>query len=64
MFTQVLGMMTSLVITSYSKERPFVFLRSQAIFFSQSTAGSALDHVASTELSLSEKHFSQKMRFF
>jgi hypothetical protein len=31
MFTQVLGIMTSLFITSQSKERPFVLLNSQAI---------------------------------
>jgi hypothetical protein len=30
MFTQVLGIMTSLVITSHSKEMPFVLLHSQA----------------------------------
>jgi hypothetical protein len=32
MFTQVLGIMTSLVIMSHSKERPFVLLHIQAIF--------------------------------
>jgi hypothetical protein len=35
MFTQVLGIMTSLLITSQSKERPFVPLHSQAILVSQ-----------------------------
>jgi hypothetical protein len=53
MFTQVLGIMTSLVIMSHSKEWPFALLQSQAILFSQSTA-SALDHVPCTELSPSE----------
>jgi hypothetical protein len=32
MFTEVLGIMTSLLIMSQSKERPFVLLHSQAIF--------------------------------
>jgi hypothetical protein len=35
MFTQVLGIMTSLLITSESKERPFVLLHSQAILVNQ-----------------------------
>jgi hypothetical protein len=35
MFTQVLGIMTSLLIKSQSKERPFVLLHSQAILVSQ-----------------------------
>jgi hypothetical protein len=32
MFTQVLGIMTSLLITPQTKERPLVLLHSQAIF--------------------------------
>jgi hypothetical protein len=43
--------MTSLLITSQSKERPFVLLHGKAIF-SQSTARSPVHHVASMELSL------------
>jgi hypothetical protein len=35
MFTQVLGIMTSLLNTSQSKERSFVLLHSQAILVSQ-----------------------------
>jgi hypothetical protein len=31
-FTEVLGTMTLLIVTSQSKERPFALLRSQAIF--------------------------------
>jgi hypothetical protein len=49
MFTQVLGILTSLLITSQSKERPFVLVHSQAIF-TQSTAGHISSWVASVEL--------------
>jgi hypothetical protein len=35
MFTQVLGIMTLLLIASQSKERPFVLLHSKAILVSQ-----------------------------
>jgi hypothetical protein len=50
---QVLGIMTSLLITSQSKERPFVLLHRQAVF-SHSTAGHSSSQFASIELSLSE----------
>jgi hypothetical protein len=49
MFTQVLGIMTSLIITSHSKERSFVLLHSQAIFQSVNRAFTSLPcckHVA------------------
>jgi hypothetical protein len=59
----MLGMMTLLIVTSQSKEALYSPLQPK-YFFSQSAAGSALDHVAGTELSLSRKHFSRKMRFF
>jgi hypothetical protein len=57
-------MMTLLIVTSHSKEKALCSLSQPSYFLSQSTVGSALDHVASTELSLSRKHFSQKMQFF
>jgi hypothetical protein len=50
---QVLGIMTLLLITSQSKERPFVLLHSQAIF-SHSTAGHTSSQVTSVELSPSK----------
>jgi hypothetical protein len=53
MFTQVLGIMTSLVITSRSKDRPLVLLHSQAIF-SHSTEDHTSSWVASIVLSLSK----------
>jgi hypothetical protein len=53
MFTQVLGIMTSLIIMSHSKERPFVLLHSQAIF-SHSTAGHTSSRVTSIVLSPSK----------
>jgi hypothetical protein len=46
MFTQVLGIVTSLFITSQSKDMPFVLLHSQAII-SHSTAGHTSSRVAS-----------------
>jgi hypothetical protein len=53
MFTQVLSIMTSLVIMFHSKERPFVLLHSQAIF-SHSTTGHTSSRVTSIVLSLSK----------
>jgi hypothetical protein len=51
MFTEVLGIMTSLLITSQSKENPFVLLHSQDIL-THATGGHTSSQVASTELFL------------
>jgi hypothetical protein len=53
MFTEVLGIMTSPLITSKSKERPFVLFHGQAIF-SHSTAGHSSSRFASIVLSPSK----------
>jgi hypothetical protein len=63
-FTQVLGIMTSVLITSQSKERPFVLLHSQAIFFfftqQPFTSSPCYKHRIITE----RKNFSWKMWLF
>jgi hypothetical protein len=50
----MLGMMTSLIVTSQSKERTSVLLPREAIF-NQSAARSPVQHTASSEFSPSEK---------
>jgi hypothetical protein len=53
-------MMTSLIVTSQSKERPFVLFDREAIF-NQSAARSPVQHVASSEFSQSEKYLREDL---